>query len=281
MRDLFFCMICCGFLCTFSPLLGDETTPFKPDAVHHALQASYGDAVGDMGWNGGHVYFSVKGSPIYYMDGRMLSDEHRNDYLNYDPMFYFYTLGQMKELPESVPHPDNRSTDFLDALMGDTEHEIVESCSWIDFLDHRVFMHELCREALGRVERRIGDAGIESAEVRDFIQNIRIMFSMDRRRVAGSESLSYHAYGLALDIVPRSYGGRQVYWRWTSVWKNGWDRTPLSQRWAPPQAVIDAFEEEGFVWGGKWYHYDTIHFEYRPEIIMLNRQLKGEAAAIE
>jgi len=22
------------------------------------------------------------------------------------------------------------------------------------------------------------------------------------------------------------------------------------------------------VWGGKWYHYDTMHFEYRPEILM-------------
>jgi D-alanyl-D-alanine carboxypeptidase len=27
------------------------------------------------------------------------------------------------------------------------------------------------------------------------------------------------------------------------------------------------FEQHGFIWGGKWYHYDTMHFEYRPEII--------------
>jgi hypothetical protein len=20
------------------------------------------------------------------------------------------------------------------------------------------------------------------------------------------------------------------------------------------------------VWGGRWYHYDTMHFEYRPEL---------------
>ena len=24
-------------------------------------------------------------------------------------------------------------------------------------------------------------------------------------------------------------------------------------------------ERNGFVWGGKWNHYDTMHFEYRPE----------------
>jgi hypothetical protein len=22
-----------------------------------------------------------------------------------------------------------------------------------------------------------------------------------------------------------------------------------------------------FIWGGKWYHHDTMHFEYRPEIV--------------
>jgi hypothetical protein len=31
--------------------------------------------------------------------------------------------------------------------------------------------------------------------------------------------------------------------------------------------VIDAFEENGFAWGGKWYRFDTVHFEYRPEIL--------------
>jgi D-alanyl-D-alanine carboxypeptidase len=27
------------------------------------------------------------------------------------------------------------------------------------------------------------------------------------------------------------------------------------------------FEQHGFVWGGKWRHHDTMHFEYRPELI--------------
>jgi hypothetical protein len=110
--------------------------------------------------------------------------------------------------------------------------------------------------------------------VAEYVDNIKIIFSMDRRKVDGSDALSYHAYGLALDIVPNDYGGKQVYWRWSAAWKSGWDRIPLTERWHPPSAVIDAFEQEGFVWGGKWYHFDNIHFEYRPEIIILNRQLQ-------
>jgi hypothetical protein len=40
-------------------------------------------------------------------------------------------------------------------------------------------------------------------------------------------------------------------------------------RWANqiPQVIVDAFEAEGFIWGGRWYHYDTMHFEYRPELL--------------
>ena len=30
--------------------------------------------------------------------------------------------------------------------------------------------------------------------------------------------------------------------------------------------IVDAFEAEGFAWGGRWYHYDTMHFEWRPEL---------------
>ena len=281
MRVLPAILVCFAFMGAASGAPGDGTVPFTPYAVFHALRDSYGEAIQDMGWEEGDAYFLVKGSPIFFVEGRMLSEEHRSDHDRYDPMLYSYALGEMRTLPETVPHPANRSTDLLEALLGYTEGDIVLSCSWMDFLDHRVFMHELCRDALSRVERRIYEASLESAEVRDYIASIRIMFSLDRRKVTGSDALSYHAFGLALDIVPKSYGGRQTYWRWTSVWKAGWDRIPLEQRWNPPQAVINAFEAEGFVWGGKWYHFDTIHFEYRPEIILLNRQLKGEAAVKE
>jgi len=34
-----------------------------------------------------------------------------------------------------------------------------------------------------------------------------------------------------------------------------------------PWEIVHIFEKHGFIWGGKWYHYDTMHFEYRPEMI--------------
>ena len=31
---------------------------------------------------------------------------------------------------------------------------------------------------------------------------------------------------------------------------------------------MEVFERNNFIWGGKWGHFDILHFEYRPEIII-------------
>jgi hypothetical protein len=34
-----------------------------------------------------------------------------------------------------------------------------------------------------------------------------------------------------------------------------------------PQEIVELFEKHGFIWGGKWSHFDLMHFEYRPEML--------------
>jgi hypothetical protein len=77
------------------------------------------------------------------------------------------------------------------------------------------------------------------------------------RSVAGSSARSMHAYGAAIDINV-TYAD---YWRWSKdtnapIWKN-----------RIPTEIVRAFEHHGFIWGGYWYHFDTMHFEYRPELL--------------
>ncbi len=31
--------------------------------------------------------------------------------------------------------------------------------------------------------------------------------------------------------------------------------------------IVRIFEKHGFIWNGYWYHFDTMHFEYRPELL--------------
>ena len=40
-----------------------------------------------------------------------------------------------------------------------------------------------------------------------------------------------------------------------------------------PFEIVEIFERNGWVWGGRWYHYDTMHFEYRPEVIVTEKTL--------
>ena len=35
-----------------------------------------------------------------------------------------------------------------------------------------------------------------------------------------------------------------------------------------PPEIVTIFEKHGFIWGGKWYHFDTMHFEFRPELLV-------------
>ena len=79
------------------------------------------------------------------------------------------------------------------------------------------------------------------------------------RNIAGTDQLSPHAFGIAIDINV-SFGD---YWQWDL--KNQ-GKTNFVNR--IPQIIVDIFERHGFIWGGKWKHYDSMHFEYRPELIL-------------
>jgi len=84
------------------------------------------------------------------------------------------------------------------------------------------------------------------------------------RRIAGENRLSPHAFGIAFDISP----GIATYWRWSKLRPH-----PMQQSY--PSVIVEAFENEGFIWGGKWHEYDLMHFEYRPEIICKARVWQG------
>ena len=74
------------------------------------------------------------------------------------------------------------------------------------------------------------------------------------RKIAGTNRLSVHSFGAAIDINVKY----SAYWRW-SRGKGYSNKIPLE--------IVNIFEQHGFIWGGKWKHYDTMHFEYRPELL--------------
>jgi hypothetical protein len=80
------------------------------------------------------------------------------------------------------------------------------------------------------------------------------------RRIKHTRRLSTHSFGIAVDVAVKHAN----YWRWDKKTK----KTVLRYRNRIPAAIVEIFERHGFIWGGKWYHYDTMHFEYRPELLV-------------
>jgi hypothetical protein len=85
------------------------------------------------------------------------------------------------------------------------------------------------------------------------------------RTIKGTKNLSMHSFGIAIDINTAFSN----YWLWElekikeKPGPNG--KIPYKNR--IPIEIVKIFEKRGFIWGGKWYHYDTMHFEYRPELL--------------
>ncbi len=122
----------------------------------------------------------------------------------------------------------------------------------VRFLGLPVRVHREIVPALERVAARLKGAHADPA-LAPFLRRLSGGFAA--RTIAGTDRLSAHAFGIAIDL-DRSVSD---YWRWqrgTHRWRN-----------RIPQAIVDSFEAEGFIWGGRWWHHDTMHFEYRPELV--------------
>ena len=73
--------------------------------------------------------------------------------------------------------------------------------------------------------------------------------------------LSYHSWGIAIDINPHDnsavgFDAGRCPRPWSGEWTRRWPR-------GVPQAIVRAFESCGFRWGGHWTGYcDPMHFEW-------------------
>lgn len=88
-----------------------------------------------------------------------------------------------------------------------------------------------------------------------------IMGTFNYRYIQGTGRLSPHSFGIAIDLNKSN----SDYWKWAK-------KEDATKRIASyPKELVKAFEDNGFVWGGKWAKFDILHFEYRPEIILKAR----------
>jgi hypothetical protein len=239
-------------------LLAEGAAPGPPDALaclarHYPLAA-----VSDSGAWFGQL---PDGKRLTFDGGRSKSfDERLASPDLHDIFFVPYRTGPIAAVEAADQDPGRfRVLALLSASYG--PHPSREQVR-TSFLGLPVRVHRKVAPALERVAKRLATAREHDPSLRPFLRRLSGGFA--ERTIAGTDRLSAHAFGIAIDLDK----SMSDYWRWQRKGPHRW-------RNRIPQAIVDAFEAEGFIWGGRWYHYDTMHFEYRPEL--LDATCSGEA----
>ncbi|MDA7848210.1 SH3 domain-containing protein [Sulfurospirillum sp.] len=143
-----------------------------------------------------------------------------------------------------------RSEKLLKKLYGQDENEIRSNLVKVEWLDGNFIYFNKKQNAALQLKKVITKLKQLPKEYNKYLTNIAGTFKY--RYIADTSRLSAHSFGISLDINVKNSN----YWKWD---KN------LAFRNKIPKEIVDIFEKYGFIWGGRWYHYDTMHFEYRPE----------------
>ena len=241
-----------GWLVLFVLLVSRRAAGDELPAQLRCLQRFYG--VGSEIRNGTYFATLPGGRSVPLDDGRTKTAEQRLADPDIKDLFVQrYPTGPIHEITVPDFDPGRVRLDALfQARYGSPEHIAVVP---FELFGTRVRVHEQVLPAFTRVRARLAAVVAQDPPLGDFLVGIGGTYVV--RNIAGTSRRSAHSYGVSLDINVR----RSHYWRWQRP------ATPLRWRSQIPQAIVDAFEAEGFIWGGRWYHYDTMHFEYRPELL--------------
>jgi hypothetical protein len=92
--------------------------------------------------------------------------------------------------------------------------------------EKKINVHQDIIPLLSLIEQRIKEAAKLDPAVQTWINNIGEIHGWNWRNVAGSENLSRHSYGIAVDILPQSLDGKETYWQWAAQKGKEWWNVP-------------------------------------------------------
>ena len=210
---------------------------------------------------------------IRFRDGRLLpvDDGKAKDHAEKlaagdieDSLSQLYPAGPCETKPAVNVDPGRiRSDALMMRLYGQSAVEVEASLVPVDWFGKTLRVTK--RQGAAAALEKVRDELKAMPEMKAFLAPSAGTFNW--RKVSGASNMSVHSFGAAVDINTK-YAD---YW----VWSGGKPGRVARYSNKYPIDIVDAFERHGFIWGGRWYHYDTMHFEYRPELITI-----GKAAGI-
>lgn len=233
------------------------------------LMIAYPDHVAGVEMNDDNAYLVMtSGKRILYDDKREKTfDEKMTDADIQDMLETLYPLSEINDLLDTNIDPGRaRAYSLINEIYGSTEDVITKKLITVDFGKQRLPFNKEAGAAAALTVVAAGAADLvkDQPQIADFLYPSSGTFNY--RVIAGTNRLSAHAYGIAIDLKSSPDG----YWRWASPEEG----EKLLKSY--PKDLVRLFEKNGFIWGGKWNHFDLFHFEYRPEIIIKATYFSGK-----
>jgi len=175
-----------------------------------------------------------------------------------DMLSISYPKGREYEHPKLNDDPGRvRFDPFFKSLYGASRKEVakgIERVIWLPKLSGKRLRFNGRQGAAEALRKVSADLEKLPKKFHKYINKTSGTFNW--RKIKGTQRLSSHSYAVAIDINIKY----THYWRWTKD-----PKLPYQNK--IPMEIVEIFERHGFIWGGKWYHYDTMHFEYRPDLL--------------
>jgi hypothetical protein len=150
---------------------------------------------------------------------------------------------------------------LFQGLYGDSQAKVKASLQKTSIKGHASFLITSRENAACQMAAALAEVQALKTPWQPFFKTVGGSFNW--RKIAGTERYSTHSYGIAFDLNSKLGG----YWRWSN--RPEGDAGPYDNKL--PEDIVRIFERRGFIWGGKWHHFDGMHFEYRPELILYAR----------
>jgi len=185
-----------------------------------------------------------------------------------------YDAGGIEIPPQYLFDPGRlRYQPFFQALYGKDKPSIEKNLVTIEW-PSLGGIKKLRVNKIGSVDKKLYAIGQEIAKLpkKDRIW-AEGACTYEYRVIKDTDRLSMHSFGIAIDLAPST----------TQYWKNeaSAETAKIGYKNTMPLSIVRIFEKYGFIWGGRWYHYDTMHFEYRPELLAPSCQGGKKLAASE
>jgi len=237
----------------FLLLLQQPTTPVPVQR----LMAAYPKTV--VGFRDNHLVFH-DGTTLVYDDGKKKTANERLEHPDVEDMFHdVYPIDGSRRDAGRV-----RNDALMEKLYGSSKKAVEAQLVTIKWCPRLVGTPIRITKAQGvdQVFLRLSAELDQHPEFTPYLKGIAGTFNW--RKIAGTNRLSAHRFGMTIDLNT-AYSN---YWQWECKCKDE-NRVPLYRN-RIPMALVAIFEKHGFIWGGRWEHYDTMHFEYRPELLPRN-----------